>query len=139
KKFGGERVVPGNIIVRQRGTQWHPGDNVGMGTDHTLFAVAEVHVEFRTKAKERVYVSVRPPQLEAAESSRAERRWLVEGRWQAISLFWCPDGLARCIPGAKRSSTSDAEPWSIAPRRTRLRLVPGSASASSPSGATGTA
>ncbi len=67
KKYGGERVVPGNIIVRQRGTQWHPGDNVGMGTDHTLFAVAEGNVEFRTKAKGRVFVSVRPPKLEAAE------------------------------------------------------------------------
>jgi len=67
KKFGGEFVVPGNIIVRQRGTQWHPGDNVGMGTDHTLFAVTEGHVEFRTKAKGRVFVSVRPAKLEAAE------------------------------------------------------------------------
>ncbi len=67
KKFGGEKVVSGNIIVRQRGTQWHPGDNVGMGTDHTLFAVAEGNVEFKTKAKGRIYVSVRPSKLEAAE------------------------------------------------------------------------
>jgi large subunit ribosomal protein L27 len=59
--------VPGNIIVRQRGTQWHPGDNVGMGTDHTLFAVAEGKVEFETKRKGRIYVSVRPSKLEAAE------------------------------------------------------------------------
>ena len=41
KKFGGEAVVPGNIIVRQRGTRWHPGDNVGIGKDHTLFALVE--------------------------------------------------------------------------------------------------
>lgn len=67
KKFGGELVVPGNIIVRQRGTQWHPGENVGMGTDHTLFATVAGHVEFRTKAKGRVFVSVRPAKLEAAE------------------------------------------------------------------------
>jgi len=67
KKFGGEAVVPGNIIVRQRGTQWHPGDNVGMGTDHTIFAVAEGQVEFRARAKGRIYVSVRPSKLEAAE------------------------------------------------------------------------
>ena len=46
KKFGGEAVVPGNIIVRQRGTKWWPGDNVGMGRDHTLFATAEGHVTF---------------------------------------------------------------------------------------------
>ena len=67
KRFGGEKVVSGNIIVRQRGTQWHPGDNVGMGTDHTLFAVADGNVEFKTKAKGRIYVSVRPSKLEAAE------------------------------------------------------------------------
>ena len=60
KKFGGEHVSPGNIIVRQRGTKWHPGMNVGMGKDHTIFAVAEGHVEFRTKANGRTYVSVQP-------------------------------------------------------------------------------
>ena len=59
KRFGGERVIPGNILVRQRGTQWHPGSGVGMGTDHTIFAVIEGAVEFRTKRKGRVFVSVR--------------------------------------------------------------------------------
>ncbi len=49
KKFGGEQVIPGNIIVRQRGTQFHPGVNVGMGSDHTLFAKTEGKVEFRPK------------------------------------------------------------------------------------------
>jgi large subunit ribosomal protein L27 len=66
KAFGGEAVLAGNIIVRQRGTQWHPGTNVGMGTDHTLFALTQGHVAFRTKAKGRVYVSV-VPMTEAAE------------------------------------------------------------------------
>lgn len=65
KKFGGEYVIAGNIIVRQRGTQWHPGQNVGMGTDHTLFSKVEGRVEFRTKAKGRTFVSVNP-MLEAA-------------------------------------------------------------------------
>lgn len=60
KKFGGERVIPGNIIIRQRGTKWHPGEGVGMGKDHTIFAVREGNVSFRTKAKGRVYVSVDP-------------------------------------------------------------------------------
>jgi large subunit ribosomal protein L27 len=46
KSYGGEHVIPGNIIARQRGTTWHPGLNVGMGTDHTLFAKVEGHVEF---------------------------------------------------------------------------------------------
>ena len=66
KKFGGERVLGGNIIARQRGTTWHPGLNVGMGTDHTLFAKVEGHVEFRAKANGRTFVSV-VPMTEAAE------------------------------------------------------------------------
>ena len=68
KKFGGEAVIGGNIIVRQRGTKWHPGANVGIGTDHTLFALVDGKVEFQTKANGRAYVSVVPlPQAEAAE------------------------------------------------------------------------
>ena len=61
KKFGGEIVIPGNIIVRQRGTKFHPGPNVGMGRDHTLFALVQGHVAFRTKTGGRTYVSVEPP------------------------------------------------------------------------------
>jgi large subunit ribosomal protein L27 len=51
KKFGGEKVVAGNILVRQRGTQWHPGVNVGIGTDHTLFAKANGRVAFKKRGK----------------------------------------------------------------------------------------
>ncbi len=59
KVYGGEAVVPGNIIVRQRGTEFHPGDNVGMGKDHTLFALTEGHVAFTVKGeKKRRTVSV---------------------------------------------------------------------------------
>ncbi|MEM6849110.1 MAG: 50S ribosomal protein L27 [Pseudomonadota bacterium] len=57
KKFGGEAVIPGNIIVRQRGTRWHAGDNVGMGKDHTLFALTQGFVAFRKKLG-RTYVTV---------------------------------------------------------------------------------
>ena len=67
KLFGGEQVVAGNIIARQRGTKWHPGQNVGLGKDHTLFALVDGHVEFRTKAKGRVFVSVQPTSQAAAE------------------------------------------------------------------------
>jgi large subunit ribosomal protein L27 len=67
KKFGGENVLAGNILARQRGTQWHPGHNVGIGRDHTLFALINGRVEFRTKAKGRVYVSVNPMTEAAAE------------------------------------------------------------------------
>jgi large subunit ribosomal protein L27 len=62
KKFGGEVVIPGNIILRQRGTKWHPGSNVGMGKDHTLFATAPGNVIFQNKANGRTYVSVMPAQ-----------------------------------------------------------------------------
>jgi large subunit ribosomal protein L27 len=60
KKFGGEAVISGNIIIRQRGTKFHPGANVGMGRDHTIFATTDGKVEFKTKANDRTYVSVIP-------------------------------------------------------------------------------
>jgi large subunit ribosomal protein L27 len=58
KRYGGESVLAGNILARQRGTKWHPGPNVGMGKDHTLFALINGKVEFRTKSKGRTYVSI---------------------------------------------------------------------------------
>jgi len=67
KLFGGEHCLAGNILVRQRGTQWHPGANVGVGRDHTLFAKIEGRVSFNTKAKGRIYVSVLPMTEAAAE------------------------------------------------------------------------
>ena len=66
KKYGGEAVVPGNIIVRQRGTKMYPGQNVGMGKDHTLFALQGGAVKFHTGIKGRMFVSVLPA-AEAAE------------------------------------------------------------------------
>ena len=60
KKFGGETVISGNIIIRQRGTQYHPGENVGMGKDHTLFALTEGQVVFKTKANNKRFVHVVP-------------------------------------------------------------------------------
>ena len=58
KKFGGEAVLAGNIIVRQRGTKFHPGENVGMGKDHTLFALTTGSVNFRKKTGGRIFVNV---------------------------------------------------------------------------------
>jgi large subunit ribosomal protein L27 len=60
KKFGGEQVIPGNIIIRQCGTKWHPGDNVGLGRDFTIFALTEGKVSFRKGYKGRTFVSVDP-------------------------------------------------------------------------------
>ena len=66
KKFGGQVVKAGNIIVRQRGTKFHPGTNVGCGKDHTLFATADGRVQFVTKGKKsRKYVTVEPVSAEA--------------------------------------------------------------------------
>jgi len=64
KKYGGEAVLAGNILVRQRGTTFHPGPNVGIGKDHTLFALVEGKVQFRKSIKGRTFVSV----AETAES-----------------------------------------------------------------------
>ena len=58
KKFGGETVIPGNIIIRQRGTKFYPGDNVGIGKDHTIFALREGKVIFKTKSSGKKFVSV---------------------------------------------------------------------------------
>jgi len=60
KIYGGQQVVAGNIIVRQRGTKHFPGDNVGIGKDHTLFALTNGTVVFRKKANEKSYVYVKP-------------------------------------------------------------------------------
>ncbi|MCC6319466.1 MAG: 50S ribosomal protein L27 [Gemmatimonadaceae bacterium] len=60
KKYGGESVVPGNIILRQCGTRWHPGRNVGLGTDYTIFALVAGTVKFEHKDKKRIRVSVEP-------------------------------------------------------------------------------
>jgi len=66
KKFGGQEVIPGNIILRQRGTKWWPGEGVGMGKDHTIYALDEGRVSFRKGFKGRTFVSVLP-EAEAAE------------------------------------------------------------------------
>ena len=66
KKFGGESVIAGNIIVRQRGTKFHPGTNVGMGKDHTLYSKISGKVSFKRKKNRRTYVNI-DPILQAAE------------------------------------------------------------------------
>ena len=66
KKFGGEHVIPGNIIIRQRGTKYHPGKGVGLGRDFTIFALVEGQVVFKESGR-RHFVNVVPPAAEAAE------------------------------------------------------------------------
>ena len=67
KHFGGELVLAGNILVRQRGTKFHPGRNVGMGTDHTLFALVHGHVSFKKDSRGRQVIWVNPMTAAAAE------------------------------------------------------------------------
>ena len=66
KRYGGQFVLAGNIIVRQRGTEYHPGENVGIGKDHTLFALVHGAVKFTTKRDDRCYVNIEP-MAQAAE------------------------------------------------------------------------
>jgi large subunit ribosomal protein L27 len=66
KKYGGEAVIPGNIIVRQRGTKFWPGAGVGMGKDHTIFATVDGNIQFHKGLKNRTFISVLPA-AEAAE------------------------------------------------------------------------
>ena len=67
KMYGGQAAIAGNIIVRQRGTTWWPGANVGMGRDHTLFALTDGEVTFKKGLKGRTFISVMPANAEAAE------------------------------------------------------------------------
>ena len=72
KRFGGEHVLAGNILVRQRGTRVRPGENVGIGTDHTLYARVTGQVQFRVRgAEQRLFVSVQPAAAAAAGASEA--------------------------------------------------------------------
>lgn len=70
KKSGGQAVIAGNIIVRQRGTVYRPGENVGMGKDHTLFATADGVVTFKRSVKDRVYASVEPKEVKAEAKAK---------------------------------------------------------------------
>ena len=72
KKYGGEHVLAGNILVRQRGTTFHPGDNVGLGRDHTLFATMTGSVKFTTKRGGRCYVSILAAANDDAQAMAAE-------------------------------------------------------------------
>ncbi|MBW8889483.1 MAG: 50S ribosomal protein L27 [Fibrobacteres bacterium] len=69
KKFGGETVIPGNIILRQKGTRWHPGHNVGIGRDFTIYSLIEGQVKFERYGKDRQKVSVYPAVAVAAAAA----------------------------------------------------------------------
>ena len=68
KKFGGEYVISGNIIVRQRGTRFYPGENTGMGRDHTIYATAEGFVTFQTRRDGKKYIHIMPEHVNQPNS-----------------------------------------------------------------------
>ena len=115
KKFGGEQVAPGNIILRQRGTQWHPGEGVGIGRDHTIFAEREGVVEFKTKARGRTYVSVRSGQARVSGDVSREDPFPFRGerpvaKPASAASFERKDGRSphrpSCVQIATRRSTA---------------------------------
>ena len=84
KRYGGEQVIAGNILVRQRGTKCHPGANVGMGRDHTLFALCAGVVEFRRRKDDRVFISVNPVTAqEIFNRWNVIREWFSENLWKS--------------------------------------------------------
>ncbi len=78
KLYGGQHAIPGNIIVRQRGTKFHPGNGVGLGKDYTIFAMTEGTVEFRWRKNDRCYVNVVPVQTDDAPAKPAPKKKAVE-------------------------------------------------------------
>ncbi|MBS7565052.1 50S ribosomal protein L27 [Mucilaginibacter sp. Bleaf8] len=104
KIFGGQPAIAGNIIVRQRGTRHNPGQNVGIGRDHTLFALIDGQVVFKKKADNRSYVSVLP--FETAEVA-AETKPVVNVNTEAAAVAAPTNGKAKKAPQAETASESD--------------------------------
>ncbi|NHA03175.1 50S ribosomal protein L27 [Mucilaginibacter sp. HC2] len=116
KIFGGQPAIAGNIIVRQRGTQHNPGVNVGIGKDHTLFALADGHVVFRKKADNRSYVSVVPvaaaPVAEVAApapKAKAEKKAVEAPVAEVEATEAAPKAKKAAAPKAKKADTEATE------------------------------
>jgi large subunit ribosomal protein L27 len=116
KIFGGQPAIAGNIIVRQRGTKHNPGVNVGIGKDHTLFALADGHVVFRKKADNRSYVSVVPvaaaPVAEVAAPApkvKAEKKAAEAPVAEVEVAEAAPKAKKAAAPKAKKEAAADTE------------------------------
>jgi large subunit ribosomal protein L27 len=116
KIFGGQPAIAGNIIVRQRGTKHNPGVNVGIGKDHTLFALADGHVVFRKKADNRSYVSVVPvaaaPVAEVAApapKAKAEKKVVEVPVAEVETAEAAPKAKKAAAPKAKKADTEATE------------------------------
>jgi len=111
KIFGGQAALAGNIIVRQRGTQHHPGNNVGMGKDHTLFALTDGLVEFRKKKNNRSFVSVVPFETEAAPAKKAPAKKAAP---KAAPVAEAKEEASKAAPAAEASSSDDLNSKTVA-------------------------
>ena len=116
KIFGGQPAIAGNIIVRQRGTKHNPGVNVGIGRDHTLFALTDGHVVFRKKADNRSYVSVVPfeaaPVAEVAAPApkiKAEKKVVEAAPVAEVAAEEAPKAKKAAAPKAKKADTEATE------------------------------
>jgi large subunit ribosomal protein L27 len=107
KIFGGQPAIAGNIIVRQRGTKHNPGVNVGIGKDHTLFALADGHVVFRKKADNRSYVSVVPVATETVEVSAPAPKAVAPAPVAAEVTEEAPKAKKAAAPKAKKAADTD--------------------------------
>ncbi|WP_413667621.1 50S ribosomal protein L27 [Mucilaginibacter sp. Mucisp86] len=115
KIFGGQPAIAGNIIVRQRGTKHNPGLNVGLGKDHTLFALAEGIVVFKKKADNRSYVSVVPFEAEAEEVAAPAPKAKKEAKAvEAPAAEEAPKAKKAAAPKAKKEEAADAAEETVA-------------------------
>ncbi|GAC1302438.1 MAG: hypothetical protein NVSMB24_07050 [Mucilaginibacter sp.] len=122
KIFGGQPAIAGNIIVRQRGTNHNPGLNVGIGRDHTLFALAEGIVTFKKKADNRSYVSVLPFETEAVAevaapkpAVKAEKK-VVEAKAPVAEAVEAPAAKAEAPKAKKATAPAEDAPAAEAPK-----------------------
>ena len=106
KKFGGEAVISGNIIVRQRGTEWHPGKGVGMGVDHTIYSVIEGRVEFRRRDRNKVFVSVLAHGSEGAVAGMTQRGKTGHKAATPVAAEGASKGAAKPAGGAAEAAAS---------------------------------
>ena len=110
KKYGGESVISGNIIVRQRGTEWHPGKGVGMGVDHTIYSVIEGRVEFRRRDRNKVFVSVLAHGSEGAVAGMTARGKVGHKAATLVAPKGVANGGAGSHQAAKGAAKTGAPP-----------------------------
>jgi large subunit ribosomal protein L27 len=116
KIFGGQAAIAGNIIVRQRGTKHHPGNNVGIGKDHTLYSLIDGVVEFRKKKNNRSFVSVVPFETEVAEKPKAAAKKKVEAK---------VDAPVKEAPAKKEAPKKEAAPKAEAKKEAAPKAAAG--------------